>query len=104
MRFWCRREYSRDTLARWSSEYLSECREGAIASVRLAGCEGSYNLVNARFKSGDRECLLKKWKCEGVPTHRLVIIDTAPLRIHRHLCAVYTAMEAGRNKTRRLTD
>ncbi len=24
---WCYREYSRDTLARWSSEYLSECCE-----------------------------------------------------------------------------
>jgi hypothetical protein len=73
-----------------------------VASVRFAdGCEGFHDLVDAGFKLGDLERLLKKRERGRVLTHRLILIDASPLRIHRDLCAVCTAMEAGRNKARR---
>src|ERR1700681_861723 len=67
-----------------------------VASVRFAdGCEGLHDLVDAGFKLGDRERLLKKRKWGRVLTHRLIVIDAAPLRIHRDLRPVGAAMEAG---------
>src|SRR5258708_35836 len=78
--------------------------KAVVASIRLAGgCEGSHDLVDAGFKLGDRKRFLKKRKWGRVLTHRLIIIDAPPLRIHRDLRPVSAAMEAGRNKTRRPT-
>src|SRR6478752_61555 len=74
-----------------------------VASIRLAGgCEGSHDLVDAGFKLGDRERFLKKRKRGRILTHRLIITDAPPLCIHRDLRPVSAAMEAGRNKARRL--
>ena len=56
-----------------------EADKTVVASIRLAGgCEGSHDLVDAGFKPGDRERLLKKRKWGRVLTHRLIIIDAAP--------------------------
>jgi hypothetical protein len=34
-----------------------------VTSIWLAaGCEGSHNLIDARFELGDRKRFLKKWK------------------------------------------
>src|SRR5207245_975961 len=77
----------------------SERRWKPQGSVRLAGgCEGLHDLVDAGFKPGDRQRFLKKRKRAGALTHRLVIIDAPPLRVHRHLRAVCAGMQAGRNK------
>src|SRR5258708_3737876 len=69
----------------------------------MLGCEGSHDFVDARFKLGDLERLLKKREWGGVLAHRLIRLDAPPLCIHRDLCAVRTAMQTGGNKARRLT-
>src|SRR6202051_4203401 len=75
-----------------------------IVSVRFADrCEGLHDLVDAWFEPGDRQRFLKKRKWVRVLAHRLIRIDAPPLCIHRDLCAVRAAMEAGRNKARRTT-
>jgi hypothetical protein len=67
-------------------------RVGPLILVRRAdGCEGAHDLVDARFKPGDLERFLKKRERGRVLTHRLVMIDAPPLRIHRDLCAVRDA-------------
>src|ERR1700674_2616983 len=69
----------------------------------MLGHEVPHNLVDAGFKLGDLERFLKKRKWDRVLTHRLILIEAPPLRIHCDLCAVRATMEAGRNKARRLT-
>src|ERR1700688_3847342 len=65
--------------------------------------EGLNDLVDSWFEPGDRQRFLKKRKWVRVLAHRLIRIDAPPLCIHRDLCAVRAAMEAGRNKERRPT-
>jgi hypothetical protein len=48
------------------------------------------------------ERLLKIGQRRRVPAHRLVIFHAAPLSVHRDLCSIETAMQAGRNETRRV--
>ena len=60
-----------------------------------------HDLIDAGFKLGDRESLLKKRKWGRVLTHRLIIVDAPPLCVHRDLSPVGAAMEGGGNKARR---
>src|SRR5262249_39122249 len=65
--------------------------------LAVAGREGTNDLVHAGLKFRDGERLFENSSRPWIPAHTLVVLGAAPLRIHRHLGAIETAMQ-GRAK------
>src|SRR5437868_2843350 len=77
--------------------------DGGVASAGVTRRRVRFDdLVHSGFKGGESERLLQEWRRARVPAHRLVILDRAPLRVHRHLRSVEASMKARGDEARRV--
>jgi len=56
------------------------------------------DFIHSRIELCDSECLLQIGQRCRIRAHRLVVLDTAPLRVHRDFCSIETPMQTGRNE------
>src|SRR5258708_31610079 len=83
-----RNQLTRDFRCRSIFDFFNTIKadKTVVASVRFAGGSvGLHDLIDAGFKLGDRESLLIKRKLGRDLTHRLLIVDSPPLYVHRDL-------------------
>src|SRR5712692_1867897 len=67
--------------------------------LRIVHCrKGLDDLIHAQFKLGERDCLLHVGRSARIVAHCVVVLDTAPLRVHYDSGAVETAVQAGRDE------
>src|ERR1700730_10627967 len=76
-----------------SAPHLSALCDGGL-EFRCRSRVRLDDFIHSRIELRDCERLLQKRHRHGIRPHRLVVLDTAPLSVHRDLCSIETAMQA----------